>query len=270
MTQAEKAAHLRELHHSGETLVFVNAWDAVTARIIETLGYPAVATTSSGLANACGYRDGGAVPRDVMLDAVAAIARAVAVPVTADMEYGYGTDVEAAVATANGVIGSGAVGFNFEDETADGFIDLDVQCERIAAMREVGSKRGVPIVINARTDTFWHGTGDAHANLDAAIARGKRYLAAGADCIFIPGLAERKAIERAVKELGTINLLALGDVLPLEELQRIGVARVSFGSSPMLYAMAAFRDAAAGVRERGDTSFIGRRMPYDEANGLFA
>lgn len=270
MTQAEKAARLRELHHSGETLVFVNAWDAVTARIVESLGYPAVATTSSGVANARGYRDGGAVPRTVMLDAVATIARAVDVPVTADMEYGYGTTVDDAIATAYGVIDSGAVGCNFEDETADGFVDLGLQCERISAMRDAGANRGVRLVINARTDTFWHGSDDEDADLDAAITRGKRYLAAGADCIFIPGLSSREGIQRAVAELGTINVLALADVLPLDELQRLGVARVSFGSSPMLHAMAAFRDAARDVKERGDVAWIEKRMPYDEANGLFA
>lgn len=269
-TQAEKAAHLRDLHKRGELLVFVNAWDAVTARIVESLGYPAVATTSSGVANACGYRDGGAIPRDVMLHAVAAVARVVAIPVTADMEYGYGTDVESAVATANGTIDAGAVGCNIEDETADGFIDLDLQCERIAEMRACGKTRGVDLVINARTDTYWHGSGDDTANLDAALARGERYLAAGADCIFIPGLTDPAMIERAVKELGTINILASMQGPPLDSLQRLGVARVSFGSSPMLYAMAAFRDAASGVRDRGDMSWIAKRMPYDDANGLFA
>ena len=247
----------------------MNAWDAVTARILESLGYPAVATTSSGVANACGYADGGNVPRGIMLEAIASIARVCSVPVTADMEYGYGTTVEAAVDTARGVIDAGAVGLNFEDEADGKLIDTNLQSERIAAMRNEGMLKGVPIVINARTDAYWHGTSDDDANLDAAIARGKAYIAAGADCIFIPGLAKPDLIERVVQALGRINILALPDVPPLADLQRLGVARVSFGSSPMLYAMASFRDAAAAVRDRGDTSFVAKRMPYDEANALF-
>lgn len=270
MTQAEKAARLRELHNGDRPLIVANAWDAVTARIIESIGYPAVATTSSGVANARGYADGGHVPRGVMLEAVASIARVCTIPVTADMEYGYGTTVEDAADTARGVIDAGAVGLNFEDEAEGGLIDASLQAERIGAMRNEGNLRGVPIVINARTDAYWHGDGDEDANLSAAIERGRRYLAAGADCIFIPGLADAARIERAVQELGRINILYLSNVPPLADLQRMGVARVSFGSAPMLYAMAQFRDAARRIYDRGDTSFVAKRMPYDEANALFS
>jgi 2-methylisocitrate lyase-like PEP mutase family enzyme len=155
--QAKKAALLKKLHHGPNILILANVWDAISARIVEEIGYPAVATTSAGVAATLGYPDGQRVSREEMLEAVARVARAVEVPVTADMEAGYGTSPEEMADTARAVIEAGAVGLNLEDITGDdgsSQVALELQIEKILAIREASASAGVPLVINARTDVY--------------------------------------------------------------------------------------------------------------------
>jgi 2-methylisocitrate lyase-like PEP mutase family enzyme len=267
----DKAARLRALHHAPPILVLPNAWDAVTARLIEAEGFPAVATTSAGMAASLGYADGGAVPPREMIEAVSRIARAVSVPVTADIEHGYATTPDAVAEVVMRVVAAGAVGVNLED-IVPGAADLEavgLQCDKIRAVVKAGAKSGVPVVVNARTDVFLRAIGAPESRLDAAIERGRAYLAAGAACVFVPGVRDRDAIAALVKGIGgPINILAGPGSPPIAELESLGVARVSLGSGPARAALAVVREIAQELKSTGTYSFASRAMPYAEVNEL--
>jgi 2-methylisocitrate lyase-like PEP mutase family enzyme len=233
----QKANALRALHHTGKVLLLPNVWDVASARVIEEAGFPAIATTSAGIAFSLGHPDGQKISRSEMLTQVARIARAVKVPVTADVEAGYGDRPEDAAQTAREVIQAGAVGMNFEDGTDDPqrpLIDLPLQLERIRAIREVAEKSGVPLVLNARADVYLAQVGPPEAQYDHALGRLRAYRDAGADCVFLPGLRDSDTIRQFVKDCQCpLNILA-GPASPsVPELEKLGVARVSLGSAPM-------------------------------------
>jgi 2-methylisocitrate lyase-like PEP mutase family enzyme len=235
-----QADQLRGLHVPGSPLLLVNAWDPPSARRLAHDGYPAIATTSAGVAEALGYEDGNVTPPDEMLGAVARITAAVDVPVTADLEAGYGLEPGELV---TGLLGAGAVGLNFEDtdhETGT-LTDAEGQAERLAAIKQAGRDAGVDVVLNARVDVFLRG-----GEVDEAIRRGQLYAKAGADCVYPIGVRGRDPIRRLVEEVGApINILAVPGGLTLDELRELGVARVSFGSGLMHIAMDAAAQAAA-------------------------
>ena len=190
MTQSEKAALLRQLHHGPSILRLCNVWDAASARIVEQAGFPAVATTSAGVAFSLGYPDLEAIPPAEMLAQVRRIARVVAVPVTADLEAGY-EDIER---TASGLVEAGAVGLNLEDFQNGKLVDLAAQIEKIRAVRRVGERLGVPIVINARTDIYLAQLGDAETRFERSVERLLAFKDAGADCVFVPGVYDEETI----------------------------------------------------------------------------
>jgi 2-methylisocitrate lyase-like PEP mutase family enzyme len=237
---AAQAEQLRGLHVPGSPLLLVNAWDPPSARRLAHDGYPAIATTSAGVAEALGYEDGNVTPPDEMLGAVARITAAVDVPVTADLEAGYGLEPGELV---TGLLGAGAVGLNFDDtdhETGT-LTDAEGQAERLAAIKQAGRDAGVDVVLNARVDVFLRG-----GEVDEAIRRGQLYAKAGADCVYPIGVRGRDPIRRLVEEVGApINILAVPGGLTLDELRELGVARVSFGSGLMHIAMDAAAQAAA-------------------------
>ncbi len=272
-TLRDKADKLRELHRTARPLVLVNAWDVVSARIIEELGFPAIATTSAGIAWAEGFADGERISREHMLARVARIACAIEAPLTSDLEGAYGPSVRDAADTASGAIEAGAVGLNFEDTVRGGasLVEVELQAERINAMREVATKRGVPLVINARTDVFLAQVGDSDAwRLAEATRRGKRYFDAGADCVFVPGVVDEQTIAALVSSLsGPINILAGSAAPPVARLGELGVARVSVGSGAMGYVLAQLRTIAADMRDGGGFGFAARRIPHAETNALF-
>ncbi|MGH7385185.1 MAG: isocitrate lyase/PEP mutase family protein [Candidatus Rokuibacteriota bacterium] len=233
---AAQAQQLRGLHVPGSPLLLVNAWDPPSARRLAHDGYPAIATTSAGVAEALGYEDGNVTPPGEMLGAVARIAAAVDVPVTADLEAGYGLSAGELV---TGLLGAGAVGLNFEDtdHEAGGLVDAESLAERLAAIKQAGRDAGVDVVLNARVDVFVRG-----GELDEGVRRGWLYAEAGADCVYPIGVRGRDPIRRLVAEVGApINVLVMPGGLRFEELAELGVARVSFGSGLMHTAM----DAAA-------------------------
>ena len=272
-TQREKADRLRELHRPGDPLVLFNVWDAVSARIVEELGFPAIATTSAGIAWAEGYPDGERISRAEMLARVRRIAEAVDVPVTADCEAAYGTSTEDAVLTARDAIEAGAVGLNFEDMDIEHGVALDVehQADRIRAMKEAGDEAGVPLAINARTDAFLADLGDSDAwRLEESIRRGNRYLQAGAYSVFVPGVIDEQTIATLVKEIGgPLNILAGAGAPPVARLAELGVARISVGGASMGHALAQFRNAARSVKEAGTFEFARDRIPHAELNALW-
>ena len=188
-----------------------NAWDAATARLFEAEGFPAIATTSAGVAAALGYPDGGVVPSREMIEAVARIARAVKVPVTADIEHAYAASPSAVADVVLRVIAAGAVGINLED-FVPGAADLEplaLQADKIATIIKASATAGIRVVINARTDVFLKAIGAPEARLGVAIERGKAFLAAGADCVFVPGVRDRETIGALVRGIGgPVNILA--------------------------------------------------------------
>src|SRR6201992_1583387 len=197
--QARKAEVLRKVHHSGQILILANAWDVASARIFEEMGFPAIATTSAGIAASLGYADGQQITREEMLDVVGRIARAVRVPVTADLEAGYGPTIEDMTATVKAMAEAGAVGMNLEDITGSdesSHVDLATQVEKIQAIRRAGEAIGVPLVLNARTDIFLMPIGPAETRFERTVERLRAYRKAGADCLFVPGLKDAATIAR--------------------------------------------------------------------------
>lgn len=184
--QAEKSERLRKLHQGPRILVLANAWDVASARIMEEAGFPAIATTSSGVAASLGYPDGQRISREEMLEVVARIARAVRVPVTADMEAGYGTTVGEMVKTAKAVVAAGAVGMNLEDVTGEdesSQVELALQVEKIRAICKATAALGVPVVVNARTDIYLIPIGEAATRFERTVERLRAYREAGAGCL---------------------------------------------------------------------------------------
>jgi len=271
-TMREKAELLRRLHGGTRLLVLPNAWDVGSARVLAAHGAPAVATSSAGVAYALGYPDGERIARAEMLDMVRRIAAAVAVPVTADVEAGYGATAADAVETAAGVLAAGAVGLNLEDATDGRLLPLDPQVERVAAIRRVAEASGVPLVVNARTDAAAAAELPPEERLAEAVRRANAYLAAGADCAFVPFVTERDAIARLAREVrGPLNVLGTPASPSLEELARLGVRRVSFGSG---IARAAYGRARRIARELSSTGTYAAlaedAIAYDEMQLLFA
>ena len=272
-TQAEKAERLRRLHHGPRILVLPNAWDVISARILEEMGYPAIATSSAAVAACLGYPDGQRISRGEMLDMVGRIARAVRVPVTADMEAGYGMTPKDMAETAKALVAAGAVGLNLEDVTGDdesSHVELPLQVEKIRTIREVSTSLGVPLVINARTDVFLMPIGDPATRFERTVERLRAYRQAGADCLFAPGVRDKETITRLVKALGApLNVLLQPGCPTIPELEKIGVARASAGSGVMRAALGLVRRIGKELLETGTySSLLEGAVPYAEVNKL--
>ena len=246
--QAEKAERFRKLHGGPNILALPNAWDVASARILEEARYPAIATSSAGVAFSLGYPDGQRVSRDQMLEVVGRIAHAVRVPVTADMEAGYGTTVKDMEETAKAVIAAGAIGMNLEDVTGDdesSQVDTEQQVEKIRAIRAIraiSSSHGVSLVLNARTDIYLMPIGEATTRFERTVERLRAYRQAGATCVFAPGVSDRDTIAELVKAIAApLNILISPNCPSLTELEKMGVARVSAGSTVMRAALGLVR-----------------------------
>jgi 2-methylisocitrate lyase-like PEP mutase family enzyme len=270
-TLRAKAELLRRLHGGTSLLVLPNAWDVGSARVLAADGAPAIATSSAGVAYALGYPDGEHIGRAEMLDMVGRIAAAIPIPVTADVEAGYGSSPADAVETAAGVLAAGAVGLNLEDARAGRLLPLELQVERVAAVRRIADAAGVPLFVNARTDAAAAAELPAEERLAEAVRRTNAYLAAGADCAFVPFVTEREAIAHLAREVrGPLNVLGTPASPPLQELARLGVRRVSFGSG---IARAAYGRARRIERELSSTGTYAAlaedAIAYDEMQRLF-
>jgi 2-methylisocitrate lyase-like PEP mutase family enzyme len=270
--QRQRAEKLRELHRGPGILVLCNAWDAASARIFEQAGFPAIATTSAGIANAWGYADGEFIRRDLMAEAVRRIAGVVSIPVTADMEGGYGRSPEDAAKTARATIEAGAVGVNFEDAFRETELtELPLQVERIKAICEAASAASMPLVLNARTDVYFARQGEESSWFGEAVRRANAYLEAGADCAFVPGVTDVDVIGRLVREVhGPLNVLGVVASPSIGELERLGVRRVSLGSSPMRATLGLARRMAREILDlRTYATIAEHAITYQEANDLF-
>jgi 2-methylisocitrate lyase-like PEP mutase family enzyme len=268
-----KADAFRNMHHVPPLLVLPNAWDVVTARLFVKAGARAIATTSAGIAATLGYADGQNVPRELMMEAIARIANAVDVPVTADIESGYADSPKELGESMRAVINAGAIGVNLEDATGDAsqpLFALEEQIGRIRAAREAADELNIPVVINARTDVYLEKVGEPATRLAETVRRLNAYHQAGADCLFVPGVTDMPTLTQLVQSaLGPLNVLAGQGMPPVADLQHIRIARLSVGSAIMRATLAVARDAADELLQKGTyNTFLDRNIPYNEVNEL--
>lgn len=273
--QRRLAEQFRQLNLAGR-LLLPNAWDAASARIFESAGFPAVATTSAGIAHSRGLRDAEHIDRDTMMGEVARIAAAVRCPVSADIEAGYGPSASDVGASVEAVLHAGAVGINLEDATHAGspqpLFGIAEQRTRIAAARAAGERAGIPVVINARTDTFLANVApDLEARVAETIERGNAYLQAGADVVFVPGPTQLALIQRIAQAIrGPVNFMVGPGAPSAAELFAAGAKRLSIGPSAMLATLGLVREIATEMRERGTWDAMGRHScSFSEAEALF-
>ncbi|HVN11297.1 MAG TPA: isocitrate lyase/phosphoenolpyruvate mutase family protein [Kineosporiaceae bacterium] len=262
----DKAAALLALH-AGPGFVLPNAWDAGSARVLEQVGFPAIATTSAGIAWSCGVPDGGGLDRDTMLEYVGRIVAAVGVPVTADLEAGYGATPDDVGRTVARAAELGAVGGNIEDAGRGGLFGVDVAVDRLAAARAAAPSG--TFVLNARTDTYFAGTtGDPFAE---TVERAVRYVDAGADCVFVPGVVDEDTIRRLAAAIpAPLNVVAgLANVIDAPTLFSLGVTRVSLGGSLARAALSTLERAGRELLDSGTLGFLDGAMAYAELQRRF-
>lgn len=254
-------------------LVLPNAWDAGSARIFVEAGFAALATTSAGIAFSLGYPDGERITRDEMLAAVERITRRIDVPVTADMEAGYGQAPNAVAETVRRVIAAGAVGMNLEDRIeGKQLIEFSLAVARVRAVRQAADAEGTSIVINARTDVFEAPEIPRHERVAEAVRRGNAFREAGADSVFVPFVGDRDTIEQLVGQIrAPVNILGTPNAPTLKELAALGVRRVTFGSAPMRATLGLVRRMAKEWKEKGTYGTLeAYGIPFADLQKLFA
>jgi 2-methylisocitrate lyase-like PEP mutase family enzyme len=262
--QKEKAELFLKYHQDKEILVLLNSWDIGSSKLIEASGYKAIATTSMGIAASLGYPDCQIITLSEMIEAITGIAKAVNVPVTVDIEAGYGNNLNEITESVKKIIATGIVGVNIEDslDLSPVLIDEIEFCERISAIRLLSDSLGFHLVINARTDSFYTSSGTTQEKLSESIKRGNKYREAGADCIFVQPVWEKETISTLVKEINApINILAnptigAGVTPSIRELQDLGVARVSLGSGLMKATLALIKKVADELSEKGTYNIL--------------
>jgi len=253
-------------------LVLPNTWDAGSARIFVEAGFPALATTSAGIAFSLGFADGERISRDDMLAAVSRIIRRTSVPVTADMEAGYGRTPDAVAETVRRVIAAGAVGMNLEDRIEeDRLLDVNLAVERVRAARAAADATGVRMVLNARTDAFEAPDVPRDKKVAEAVRRGNAFREAGADSVFVPFVGDRGTIEQLVRQIhAPLNILGTPNGPTLKELAALGVRRVTFGSAPMRATLALVRRMAREWKEKGTYATLeAYGIPFAELQKVF-
>ncbi|MGH7883035.1 MAG: isocitrate lyase/PEP mutase family protein [Candidatus Dormibacteraceae bacterium] len=272
-SQENRATRFRALHERPKAFVIPNPWDAGTARILEVLGFEALATTSAGLAFSLGRRDGeGGVSREEALANARLIIEATDLPVSADLENGYGDAPEAAAQTIRLAAQAGLVGGSIEDATGDPrrpIYELNQATERIAAAVEAARSLPFPFMLTARSENFLHGRPD----LDDTIRRLQAFEAAGADVLYAPGLSDLEAIRTVCAAVSRpVNVLMglAGTSFSVDELTAAGVRRISVGGSLARTALGAFIGAAREIKERGSFTFASDALPHAEANRFMA
>jgi len=249
-SQQDLAKQFRALHVSGNPVVLFNIWDAGSARAVAASGAKALATGSAPVAMAQGYKDGELIPLAHALQNIERIIATTELPVTMDLEGGYGSEPETVLDSLSQAMAKGIVGFNFEDQvvgTAELYA-IDVQAQRVAAARTAANANGVNGFVNARTDIFLKAKPETHneSMLDEAIDRAAAYEQAGADGFFAPGLADEKLIETLCSKVNIpVNIIALPNVPPNNVLAEAGVARISYGPVPYRQIMKSLESAAS-------------------------
>lgn len=270
--QAKQAELFRSKHRGPRLLLLPNAWDAMSARVFVAAGFGAIATTSGGVAWSLGYADGERAPWSEVVAATARIVRAAGVPVTADIEAGYGETPDAVMRSVAEIIEAGAVGVNLEDGVRGPtpIRSLTDAADRIRAAREAAKAAAVPIVINARTDLYLRNIGDEASRCDETVERGRAYLAAGADCVYPITLRDPATMGRLVKALAApININVRAGSPSVAELEALGVARASTASQVALMALSVTRQTADELRSTGRFDTLAPGIMQIDAQRLF-
>lgn len=277
-TQQQQAVRFQELHTRNELFILPNAWDAGSARIFEKAGYEAIATTSAGIAYSLGYADGEIITMEELLPVVRQIAKRTTVPLSVDIERGYGTTPEEVTANIRAIIAAGAVGINIEDgypaaaTHGESYLEeTNTQVAKIKQLAALKDELNIPFVINARTCAYLLSIGDNSTRLDATIERCNAYVEAGADCIFVPGRLDKETVTALTKNIAApLNILASPAFNDVQELQKIGVRRISLGSGPVRATYAALMDIANTVYSKHDLSALfSHSFSYQKANEFF-
>lgn len=274
-TQRTLARTFRDRHiATAGPLVLPNAWDAASTIIYEAAGFDAVGTSSAGIAAALGAPDGEHVSRDEMLAVVERIAHSVDIPVSADIEAGYGTSPQAVAETVRRTIDAGAVGINLEDgsdEVAIGLVDREDHVATIRASREAADESGVPVVINGRTDVFWRNVGPEADRVDRVVERANAYIDAGSDCAFVPGVTDLDTIAALVDGIdGPLNVLGGPGAPSIPALADVGVARISVGSGPMRATLGLLQEISDELLTDGTYDGMRNAIPYDDLHEFLA
>jgi 2-methylisocitrate lyase-like PEP mutase family enzyme len=273
----EKAERFSDMHLRPGIIVLPNAWDVGSAVVMADAGFPAIATTSAGVAFAQGLPDGEKIAKERMLEIVSAIAAAVPVPVTADLEAGYGPKPEHVAKTIRQAIDAGLAGCNIEDTLNRGgkkLYGFEASVDRIRAGAEAAKKAGVKFVLNARTDAYLMQLGDAKTNFAESVKRANAYLAAGATSVFVPGALDADTIRQLAHEIdGPMNVLgALGGrpaPYTVAELESFGVKRISIGGSLASAALGFVRRMVGEIRKKGTFDYHAGAFSHAEATELF-
>ncbi|MGQ4583537.1 isocitrate lyase/phosphoenolpyruvate mutase family protein [Lysobacter sp. F60174L2] len=263
MTSTDHAATFHQLHQHG-LLRLANAWDAGSARLVESLGAKAIATTSAGVAWANGYADGSYLPVQRLIDTAASIARVIRVPLSVDFEDGYASDPATVADNVARVIDAGAIGINIED----GADSPDLLAAKIEHIKRMAAERGVDLFVNARTDVYLRGLASEDRRVAETLARAKRYRDAGADGFFVPGLADADEIRSVVAEAGLpVNIMSRPDLPSAQELEALGVRRLSAGAAISISAMDYVAGLAGSFLQGTDAT--GKTLDYGSINALF-
>lgn len=273
-TPWQKAVTFTRLHIPGDPIILPNAWDPVSARVVEEAGAPAIATSSAAISWTHGRPDGNNLNRYEVIQAVARIVQATDLPVSADVETGYGDEETDLAVTLRGLLDAGAIGINLEDsgtgDPAGPLWPLATAARRVQVARAVATERGIPMYVNARVDTYIAQAGEGEGRLAETLRRAAAYLEAGASGIFVPHVRDLPTIERLVQGIdGPVNVL-LGPGSPtVAELAGVGVARVSTGSSLAAAVLGFLRQAATEVLTSGTYDSFGGNIPYADLNAFF-
>jgi 2-methylisocitrate lyase-like PEP mutase family enzyme len=268
MSAQESSARFRQLHQWKTPLLLPNAWDAGSARWIESNGAQAIATSSAAVAWAHGYADGGALPPSLLPAAVAEIARVISVPISVDVEAGYSAEPRLVSATVEAVASAGGVGINLEDGTDS----PDVLCAKIAAAKAGAARVGVDLFVNARTDVYLRALVPPERRAEEAVARGLRYREAGADGLFVPAVVQPGEIRHIVEAVPLpLNVLVRAGLPTVSELSALGVRRVSAGSGIASAVYGLIRRATRQFLQEGRYgTMLEDAAGYGELNALFA
>jgi len=264
-----KANTFRALHHGEDVLILANAWDAGSARLIESCGAKAIATSSAALAWSCGYADSGAIPPRVLADAVRGISRVLTVPLSVDAEQGYADDAPAVAQTIAMLIDAGAAGINIEDGS-DAPATL---AAKIAAIKTEAAARGVDLFVNARTDVILRGLVPADQVVDEVARRARLYREAGCDGLFVPRLADMTTVQAIVAAVDPLplNPMAVPGLPPASTLRALGVRRLSAGSGLSEATLGYLRRLASEFLIEGasDRLFTPDNLSWSGMNALF-
>ncbi len=269
----KRAEQFKQLHHGSEILLLGNVWDAVSARLLQSLGFKALGTSSAAISSVLGYPDGECMSADENLAFIKMISRAVDIPVSADIESGYGSTTTEILGNIEKFVQSGAVGLNLED-TKDGMLlPVAVMSERITAVKQRCSELDCPVFLNMRTDALLM-TGSHSENINEAIERANKYAEAGADGIFVPDLGDldQPGITRLVENIPLpLNLIVGENSSSVQEMEDLGVARLSFGPRMMRIMLATLSQTCEEILGSGTFEELKRpSLSYGQVNSLLS